>query len=177
MLVESVKTSGMEGMLVDVSNPRGLKCLKCHSRVDQEYTKPKKNQKRKKIIQSGKTQKLLEICQKQRYTLQPKVSNPSGSVVSTMFCKAKSAKKKIINYAAIFDHIPTTMFNSETTSLQHFSQRIPNLKKLWTSDFGKWGQNRPQNIPHEKGHQTDTQTDRHTDISTTRSNRPSGPIQ
>ena len=29
-----------------------------------------------------------------QYTLQPEVSNPSGSVVSTMFCKAKSEEKK-----------------------------------------------------------------------------------
>ena len=93
-----------------------------------------------------------------------------GSVVSTMFCKAKSAKKK---YAAILDHIQTKMFNSETTSFQRFSPSIPNLQKFWTSDFGKWGQNRLQNVPHEKGHQTHRHTDRHTDIATTRSNRPS----
>ena len=30
-------------------------------------------------------------------------------------------------------------------------------KGFWTSDFGKWGQNRPQNLVHEKGH-----TNRHT---------------
>ena len=53
------------------------------------------------------------------------------------------------------------MFNSETTSFQHFSPRIPNLKIFWTSNFGKWGQNRPQNLVHEKG-----QTNRHTDTQT-----------
>ena len=36
----------------------------------------------KKIIINAKTQKRLEICQNQRYTLQPEVSNPSGSMVS-----------------------------------------------------------------------------------------------
>ena len=71
--------------------------------------------------------------------------------------KAKSEKN-----AAILDHFQTKFFNSETTSFQHFSPRIRNLYKLWTSDFGKWGQNRPQNIPHEKG-QADRQTDRHRD--------------
>ena len=50
--------------------------------------------KNAKIIQNAKTQKHLEICQNQRYALRPEVSNPSGSVVFTMFCKAKSATKK-----------------------------------------------------------------------------------
>ena len=36
----------------------------------------------RKIIQNPKTQKRLEICQNQRYALQPEVSNPSGSMVS-----------------------------------------------------------------------------------------------
>ena len=44
---------------------------------------------------NGKTLKCLEICQYYRYTLRPEVSNPLGSVVSTMFCKAKSAKHKL----------------------------------------------------------------------------------
>ena len=39
-------------------------------------------EKRKKIIKNTKTQKRLDICQNQRYALQPEVSNPSGSVVS-----------------------------------------------------------------------------------------------
>jgi hypothetical protein len=63
-----------------------------------------------KLKKSSKTQiqKLLEICQNKRYALRPEVSNTSGSVVSTMFCKAKSAK----NYfcAAILDHFQTKMF-------------------------------------------------------------------
>ena len=42
-----------------------------------------------------------------RYTLRPKVSNPLGSVVSTMFCKAKSAKNKLFFKAAILDHFLT----------------------------------------------------------------------
>ena len=49
--------------------------------------------KMEKITQNAKTQKRLEISQNYRYALRPEVSNPSGSVVSTMFCKAKSAKK------------------------------------------------------------------------------------
>ena len=42
---------------------------------------------------NAKTLKRLGICQNQQYALLPEVSNPSGSVVSTMFCKAKSSKK------------------------------------------------------------------------------------
>ena len=101
------------------------------------WTKNKQNQKkiknRRKKIQKGKTQKRLE-----QYTLQPDVPNPSGSVVSTMFCKEKSAKKNFF-YAAILDNFPTKMFNSETTSLQNFSPRIPNLKFFWTSEPGELG--------------------------------------
>ena len=37
--------------------------------------KPKFIEKRKKIIQNGKTQKPLEICQNLRYALRPEVSN------------------------------------------------------------------------------------------------------
>ena len=50
-------------------------------------------EKRKKFIQKPKPQKHLEICQNLRYALRPEVSNPSGRVVSTIFCKAKSAKR------------------------------------------------------------------------------------
>ena len=35
--------------------------------------------------------------------------------------------KKTFFYAAILDHFPKKMFNSETTSFQNFSPRIPNL--------------------------------------------------
>ena len=80
-----------------------------------------------KNIQNAKTPKLLEICQNQRYTLRPEVFNPSGSVVSTIFCKAKSAKKTFFFCAAILDHFETKMFQSETTSFHYFSPRIPNL--------------------------------------------------
>ena len=41
--------------------------------------------------------------------------------------KAKSAKKKKKNCAAILDHFQTKMFKYETTSFHYFSPRIPNL--------------------------------------------------
>ena len=100
-----------------------------HSRVDREYTKTKKNLKTEKIFQNGKTQKRLEICQNKRYTLRPEVSNPSGSVVSTIFCKAKSTKKNFF-CALILDHIPTEMFYSETNSFQHSSHRDSESLKI-----------------------------------------------
>ena len=56
-----------------------------------------------------------------------KFSNPSGSVVSTMFCKEKSAKKPTFFCAAILEHFQTTMFKCDTTSFHYFSPRIPNL--------------------------------------------------
>ena len=85
-----------------------------------------------------KSSKTQEICQNQQYALQPEVSNPSGSVVSTSFCKEKSAKK-LFFCSAILDHFQTKMFKYETTSSHYFSPRISNLKKYWTSDFEKWG--------------------------------------
>ena len=60
--------------------------------------------KRKKSFKTQITQKSLEICKNQRYTLRPEVSHPSGSVVFNMFCTAKSAKKK----TAILDHFQTS---------------------------------------------------------------------
>ena len=69
------------------------------------------------------------------------------------------------------------MLNSETTSFQHFSPRIPNLYKFWTSDFGKGGGKMGLKIYYMKRGQTNTHTDTQTDYSTTRSNRPSGPIR
>ena len=54
----------------------------CHRRVDQEQPKTRFFWKTEKIILNAKTQKCLEICKNQRYTLRPEVSIPSGSVVS-----------------------------------------------------------------------------------------------
>ena len=65
-----------------------------NTRVGWTKNTPKRDfLKNKKIIQNAKTQKHLEICQNKRYTLWPEVSNPSGSVVSTMFYCTKNTKK------------------------------------------------------------------------------------
>ena len=89
-----------------------------HSRAVQEYPKTRIFFTNGKIIQNIKTQKHLEICQNQRYALRPEVSNPSGSVVSNMFCQANSAKKKIIFFVLRF----------QTTS----KEKCSNLRPLLT---------------------------------------------
>ena len=95
--------------------------------------------KNRKIIQNVKTQKRLDICQNQRYTLQPVVSNPSESVVSTMFCKAKSAKKTFFarQFLSIFKQKCSNLRPLLSTT---FPQGFQISKKYWTSNFGKWGQ-------------------------------------
>ena len=106
---------------------RGLSSIgKRGFRVEQEYPKTIFFEKQKKLSKTQKVKKRLEVCQNQRYALRPEVSNPSGSMVSTMFCKARSAKKTFF-CAAIFDNLQTKMIKSETTSFQYLSPRIPKL--------------------------------------------------
>ena len=81
-----------------------------------------KNQKElKNRRKKSKTEKLKNV---QRYTFQPEISDPSGSVVSTMFCKAKSKEEKNFFLRSDFRPHPNKMLNSETTSFQHFSPRV-----------------------------------------------------
>ena len=85
---------------------------------------------------------------------------------STMFCKAKSAFFFFF-YAVILDLFPTKMFNSETTSFQHFSSII--FGHPTSGSGGKIG----LNILYMKR----GKTHKNTDIATTRSNWPSGMIR
>ena len=87
--------------------------------------KPKLFEKRKRNIQNAKTQKRLEICQNQQYPLQPEVSSPSGSVVSSMFCKAKSATTKKLFFARRF----------QTTFKQKCSHLRPLLSITFPQEF------------------------------------------
>ena len=48
-----------------------------------------------KITKNEKTQKCLEIRQNLQYALRPAVSNPSGSVVSTMFVGQRIPQNQI----------------------------------------------------------------------------------
>ena len=50
-----------------------------------------------------------------------------GHINSKNISRENMQQKKTVFYAAILDHFLTKMFNSETTSFQHFSPRIPNL--------------------------------------------------
>ena len=109
---------------------------------------------------NAKTRKHLEVCQYQRYTLRPEVSNPSGSVVSTMFCKAKSAKNNFF-FARRF----------QTTSKQKCSNVRPLLSITFPQEFRI-----SKNIGHPtlgsggkktvkrylKSEHTDRHTDKHT---------------
>ena len=114
--------------------------------------------KKEKIIQNPKTQKRLEICQNKRYALWPEVSDQSGSVVSTMFCKANSAKKTFF-CVAIFYNFQTKMFKS--------------LKILDIRLWDVWAKRR-LNGTSKVNRRTDGQTDRQTDILTYRKHRPRG---
>ena len=91
--------------------------------------------KTQKIIKNAKTQKCLEICQNQRYALRPEVSNTLGSVISTMFCKTKSAKKNFFLHGdfrpfpnknfQMLDHFFPLLFPKDSES-----QRILDIR-LW----------------------------------------------
>ena len=109
-----------------------------------------------------KYQKRLKICQKQQYTLLPKVSNPSESVVSTMFSKAKSAKKNIFFCLAILDHFQTKMFKSETTSFHYFSPKDSEVLKILDIRLPKVGAKRRLNGTSRVNTWTDRQTHRQT---------------
>ena len=135
--------------------------------------------KTEKIIQNAKTQKYLETCQNLRYALRPEVSNPSGSMVSTLFCKAKWAKKLFLKNGnfrplpkknvQIWDHFFPLLFPKGYESLKIF------YIQLW-----EMGTKRPLNgtskVNRRTDRQTDTQTDRQTDISTYRKHWPRGPM-
>ena len=120
--------------------------------------KPNFLEKRKK---SAKTQKLRD---------------PSGSVVSTMFCKAKSAKKTNFFLRGNFrqlsnknvqmlDHFFPLLFPKDSESLKIFDIRLQEV-----------GAKRPLNSTSKVNKQTNIRTDSQTDISTYRKHRPKGPM-
>ena len=95
-----------------------------------------------------------------------------GSVVSTMFCKAKSATKTKLflrgnlrplpnKNVQFWDHFFPAFFPKDSKSLKILDVRLQEV-----------GENKPQNILHERG-----QTDKQTTRQTTRSKRPSGSIR
>ena len=118
---------------------------------------------RKKSPKTQKNQKRLEICRNKQYALWPEASNPSGGVVSTMFCKAKSAKKTIYFCAAILDHFQTKMFQSETTSFHYFSPKDSESLKILDIQLCEVGAKRRSNGTSKVNTQTDGQTDKQKD--------------
>ena len=72
----------------------------------------------KKIIQNAKTQKCLEIWQNQQFAIQPEVSNPSGSVISTFFCRQNQPF-----FFVILNHFQTKMFKTEAHFFPVFSPK------------------------------------------------------
>ena len=133
-------------------------------RVDQEYPKTLFFfEKQKKIIQNAKTKKHLEICQNQQYALRPEVSNPSGSVVSTMFCKAKSAKKQTFFFArgfqTIFKQKCSKMRPLLSTTFPQEFQISKNIGNPTSESVGKKTFKR-----YLKSEHTDKHTDGHFDL-------------
>ena len=127
--------------------------------------------KTEKIIQIIKTQKRIEICQNKRYTLRPEVSNPSGSVVSTMFCKAKNIfllfgdfRPLLNKNVQIWDHFFPLLFPKDSESLNILDIRLQ-----------KVGAKRRLNGTSKVNTRTDRRTDRQTDRWTNRLTETIGP--
>ena len=78
----------------------------------------------------------------------------------------KKLVQKTFFAATILDHFLAKIFRSETTSFHYFSQRILNVQKFWTSDFGKLGQKDVYTVPQKVNRQTQKDTDRRTDTRT-----------
>ena len=111
--------------------------------------------------------------------LRPEVSNPSESVVSTMFCKAKSAKKN--NFFLRYDFRPLP--NKNVQMLDHFFPLFfpKDSESLKILDIRRREVGGKKTVKrYLKSEQTNTQTDRQThrqtDISTYRKHRPRGPL-
>ena len=66
-----------------------------------------------------------------------------GSGEKKRLNKVKKLRKKSLKSffaAAILHPLFAKDIKSENTSYHYFSSRIPKIKKVWTLDFGKWGQ-------------------------------------
>ena len=139
-------------------------------------------------------QKHLEICQNQGYTLRPEVSNPLGSMVSTMFCWTKNTpkpdffekRKQIIqntktqNRLEIWQNKQYTLrpevsnpSGSKNVQIRDhffpllFSKDSESLKSL-DIRLREVGAKRLLNDTSKVKRQTDRQTDRRTDTQTDR---------
>jgi hypothetical protein len=80
-------------------------------------------------------------------------------VVSTMFCKAKSAKKQNFFCAVILDNFQTKMFKDETTTFPQGFQISKNIGNPTSESVGKKTFKRYLKSAH-----TDKHTDGHFDL-------------
>ena len=96
----------------------------------------------------------------------PEVSNPSGNVVSTMFCKAKSAKKNTFFLLGDCRPLP----NENVQMLDHFFPLPKDSESLKIFDIQLWevGAKRPLSGTSKVNRHTDTRTQGHTDPQTDR---------
>ena len=107
------------------------------------------------------------------------VSNPSGSVISNMFCKAKSAKNKLF-FVLRFQTIFKQKFSNlrpllATTFSQGF--RIVRILDIRLQEVGvKRRLNGTSKVNRQTHGHTDGHTDTQTDILTYRKHRPRGPM-
>ena len=100
-----------------------------------------------------------------------KPDNPTGSVVSTMFCKAKSAKKTFFLRG---DFRPLPNKNVRPLLSITFPQGFRISKNIGHPTSGSWGKKTVKR--YLKSEQTDRHTDRRTDKLTYRKHRPKGPM-
>ena len=154
----------------EVSNPLGSGV----SRWTKNTQKPKLFETQKK---SSKTQKLKNV---QKYAkisdtpLNQRSLNPSGSVVSTLFCKAKSAKK-MFYFVRQFQTISKQKgLNLRPLLSITFPQGFPISKNIGQPTSGSGGKKTFKR--YLKSEHTHGQTDRQTDISPYRKHRPKGPM-
>ena len=138
----------------EVSNPSGSVV----SRWTKNTQKPKLFEKLKKILQNAKTQKRLGICQSQRYALRPEVSNPLGSVVSTLFCRQKQYTKKTFFVVAILDQFQKKCSNLKPLLCITFPQGFQISKNIGHPTLESGGKKTYKR--YLKSEQTDGQTDR-----------------
>ena len=96
-------------------------------RVDQEYPIPELLEKQKK---SSKTQNLKNVWKYAKIINMPFDQRSlihQEAWFPPCFVGQNQPKKTIFFCLAIFNHFQTKMFKSETTSINYFSPRIPNL--------------------------------------------------
>ena len=89
-----------------------------------------------------------------------------GSVVSTLVCKAKSAKKNLFFCLAILEYFQSIFFKSEITSFHYFSPQDSESPKILDIPLCEVGAKRRLNGFSKVNTRTNRRTDRQTDRRT-----------